>query len=231
MTSILSIESSGNVCSVALHKNGILISQKESKELNVHGKMLAVFVKEILFESKLNTIDLDAIAVSGGPGSYTGLRIGTSLAKAICFTSNIPLISVNSLLSLSLNIKDNCGNLPENTLFLPMIDARRMEVYTELFDLNLKSISNTIPIILDNEFSNILDPQKLYLTGGNGAVKLLKIEKPDNITIVENIDFSADFTGRIAFMKYEKKQFENLANYEPLYLKEFAELIKTKSAF
>lgn len=226
MSAILSIESSGNVCSVALHRNGALISIKESSEPNVHAKTLAIFIKEILNENNLKASKLKAIAISAGPGSYTGLRIGTSLAKGICFASNVPFISVNTLQTLAFNIKQKCGEMPANSMIMPMVDARRMEVYTEVFAQNLKSVSDTFPVVLNDDFNKFLNPEKLYFTGGNGALKLLKTEMPQNLKLIENIEFSADITGKLAFSKFEKKQFENLAIFEPVYLKEFAEVIK-----
>lgn len=226
MTKILSIESSSEVCSVALHSIGKLISIKESSEKNNHSKTLATFVATILDENKLSVFDLAAISVSGGPGSYTGLRIGVSLAKGLCYASGKPLIQVNSLKSLAFKIKTEISNVSKNTVFIPMIDARRMEVYLETFDCNLNSLSPAIPVIIDKEFFNSLNNEKIYYIGGNGAFKIDKKNLNDTVKKIENISFSADSIGVIAYEKFINNEFENIAEFEPLYLKLFTETLK-----
>lgn len=223
---ILSIESSGNICSVALQNTDKLIAVKQSNEANIHARLLAVFVKQILEENNKQISDLSAIAVSGGPGSYTGLRIGVSLAKGICFAANLPLISVNTLQSIALSTKENLNNLTDNSLFMPMIDARRMEVYTQSFDINLNSISHTKPLIIDDCFFKNLDSTKQYFASGNGTLKIDKSTAPAFFKIIDNIEFSSVNVAVLAYKKYLLNDFENLQDYEPVYLKEFAEIIK-----
>lgn len=226
MSLILSIESSGNICSVALQNADKLIAVKQSNEANIHARLLAVFVKQILEENNKQISDLSALAVSGGPGSYTGLRIGVSLAKGICCAATIPLISVNTLQSIALGTKENLNNLTENSLFMPMIDARRMEVYTQMFDINLNSISQTKPLIIDNCFFENLDSTKQYFAAGNGTSKIDKYTAPSFFKIIDNIEFSSVNVAKLAYNKFLINDFENLEDYEPVYLKEFAEIIK-----
>ena len=221
MAIILSIESSGNICSVALHKNGELLAFIESDEPNIHSQKLAVFIKEICAIQNIEINKLSAIAVSEGPGSYTGLRIGVSIAKGICYASKLPLIAVDTLQSLAnASLIINEITIKKNALLMPMIDARRMEVYLAGYDLNLKKIINTKPIILDTAFYNsITQPTYVF---GNGALKIEKCNFNDNLIFIPEINFSAKHLGNIAVNKFISNQFENVAYFEPVYLKEFA---------
>ena len=171
MAIILSIESSGTICSVALHRNGELLALVESDEPNIHGQSLAVFIEEITELQNVNINSLDAIAVSEGPGSYTGLRIGVSIAKGICYASGISMIAVDTLQSLAYAMLQQKEILfPENSVLMPMIDARRMEVYTAGFDKNLKKTVPTQPVILDGIFYKTLNLPVFVC--GNGALKI-----------------------------------------------------------
>jgi len=226
MTIILSIESSGPLCSAALHREGVLIDSMESLETNAHGEKLALFVQEITQKNNLKISDLSAVAVSRGPGSYTGLRIGVSLAKGLCYAAKIPLIAVDSLQSLALGISQNRIEWPDNSLFIPMIDARRMEVYTACYDIRLEKIKNTKPIILDDLFNETLEVDKTYFTAGSGCFKLDKIKMDMQILAFDTIKLSANYIGQLAFQKFTRNEIENLAYFEPDYLKEFAIIIK-----
>ncbi len=225
MAIILSIESSGTICSVALHQNGELLALVESDEPNIHGQQLAAFIKEIAELQNVNINSLDAIAVSEGPGSYTGLRIGVSVAKGICYASDIPLIAVDTLQSLAYAmLQQKEIPFPENAVLMPMIDARRMEVYLAGFDLNLNKIIPTKPVILEENFYKTLT--KPTFICGNGALKIEPSAINEPITFFPEITFSAKHLGKLAFQKFEKNRFEDVAYFEPLYLKEFAVIIK-----
>jgi len=223
---ILSIESSGDVCSVALHTNHQLVDIIESTELNIHGEKLAVFVQEILQRNQLSVTDLAAIAVSEGPGSYTGLRIGVSLAKGLCYASEIPLIAVNTLQSLALAIKIQNPDLDTSSILLPMIDARRMEVYMAGFNLELNQVIETKPVILDENFELNLPSGYRFIAAGNGAKKLELIDSINPVKVLNDIMFSAKYIGDLASIKFEKQDFVDIAYFEPVYLKEFAVLLK-----
>lgn len=225
MAIILSIESSGNVCSVALHQNGELLALVESDEPNIHGQKLAVFIKEITDLQQIPINNLDAIAVSEGPGSYTGLRIGVSIAKGLCYASQIPLIAVDTLQSLAhAALQQKEISFPENSILMPMIDARRMEVYLAGYDLKLNKIITTKPVILEDNFYKTLNHPTFVC--GNGASKIEPTQFNTSLTLIKNITFSAKHLGKLAFQKFENEAFENVAYFEPVYLKEFAVILK-----
>jgi len=227
MAIILSIETSGDICSVALHNDGNLLDAKETNEPNSHGSKLGMFIQDILMAQNLAISNLKAIAVSEGPGSYTGLRIGVSLAKGICYASGIPLIAVNTLTSLSFAIKQNTPNLPPDTMIMPMIDARRMEVYRAGYDRELNTILPTAPIILDELFYDSLNLNTTYYVGGSGAQKANKESfKGKIIVLTEEVALSSRWIGALAWTKFREGQFEDIAYFEPVYLKEFAQILK-----
>lgn len=225
MATILSIESSGTICSVALHQNGELLALIESDEPNIHGQKLAVFIQEITDLQQIPINNLDAIAVSEGPGSYTGLRIGVSIAKGLCYASQIPLIAVDTLQSLAFAMfQQKEISFPENSTLMPMIDARRMEVYLAGYDLNLNKTIPTKPVILEDSFYKTLKLPTFVC--GNGASKIEPSVFNGLLTLVNDITFSAKHLGQLAFQKFENKQFEDVAYFEPVYLKEFAVVLK-----
>lgn len=225
MAIILSIESSGTICSVALHQNGELLALVESDEPNIHGQKLALFIREITDLQNISISSLDAIAVSEGPGSYTGLRIGVSIAKGLCYASQIPLIAVDTLQSLAYAMfQKSEGKFPENAVLMPMIDARRMEVYLAGYDLNFEKNISTKPVILEEPFYKSLN-QPTFVCG-NGASKIESSVFNSLLTFIPEITFSAKHLGNIAFEKFQKKQFEDVAYFEPVYLKEFALILK-----
>ena len=225
MAIILSIESSGTICSAALHQNGELLALIESDEPNIHGQKLAVFIKEITELQQIPINSLDAIAVSEGPGSYTGLRIGVSIAKGLCYASQIPLIAVDTLQSMAYAmLQQKEFSFSDNAVLMPMIDARRMEVYLAGYDLQLNKILPTKPVILEDNFYNTLN-QPTFVCG-NGASKIESLFFNNSLTFVPDINFSAKHLGYLAFQKFETNQFENVAYFEPLYLKDFAMVMK-----
>jgi tRNA threonylcarbamoyladenosine biosynthesis protein TsaB len=215
---MLCIETSTEVCSALLaDKSGILI-EKACYEPQNHAVMLPLFLQEILGFARKNGKMPNAVAVSGGPGSYTGLRIGAVSAKGICFALDIPLIAVDTLKVIAIEAKKNFTG---NTLFCPMIDARRMEVYTALFDCNMNKISETEAKIIDeNSFADLLNTSKIMFCG-NGAEKCKDVINHKNAIFLENIyPLSINMLDE-ANRKFAKKEFENTAYYEPFYLKEF----------
>jgi tRNA threonylcarbamoyladenosine biosynthesis protein TsaB len=218
MALILSLETSGTTCSVALHRDGSLINTIEILEAQAHASKLAVIIKEIFSNSSTNIQDLQAVAISSGPGSYTGLRIGTSTAKGICYALNIPLIAANTLDLLIFQVSD--AMLTDEYL-CPMIDAKRMEVYCQVRSLQLQIVRPISAMTIDEtSFSELLKDHKM-LFFGDGAEKCKNIIKHDNAGFMEGIYPKASALGQLAFSKFQKKEVEDLANFTPLYLKEF----------
>lgn len=208
---ILSIETSTTVCSAALHEAGKLISFEITHAPNSAASQLAVMIDKVLTGKKI-----DAVAVSSGPGSYTGLRIGVATAKGICYALNIPLIAINSLELLASQV-----NNPNKSLLCPMIDARRMEVYTTLLDHDLREIEPVSARVIDGAaYSEALDKNKI-LFFGNGSEKCRETITHPNAKFVEGIFPSARSMGKLAFSRFAEKKFENTADFEPLYLKDF----------
>ena len=219
MALILSIETSTKVCSVALHRNGDLVALKEGFEANSHSETLLQFIQEVFEEAEIAKSELKAIAVSKGPGSYTGLRIGVSTAKGLAYGLDIPLISVDTLESLSLGGLENQNS--EDGFYVPMIDARRMEVYCAVFDQQMNQILPTeAKIIEEDSFVEYLEKGKVYFFG-DGAMKLKGTILHSNAVFVEGLYTSAKQMGKLAFARFQDKKFEDVAYYEPYYLKEF----------
>jgi tRNA threonylcarbamoyladenosine biosynthesis protein TsaB len=210
---------------VALHSDGVLLKHLFTNDPFAHGEKMAVFVNELLEGAGISVIDLAAVAVSEGPGSYTGLRIGVSLAKGLCYASGIPLIAIDTLQSLAFAMKQSLPQPGENAILLPMIDARRMEVYLAGYDWTLNKVIETIPVILDEHFKDTLEPKFKYYTGGNGALKISE-SMGYPIEILPNIDFSALNIGPLAWEHFKAKNFVSVSDFEPVYLKEFAVVLK-----
>ncbi len=230
MALILHIESSTSVCSVCLSKNREKIAGKEIHEINAHSKMLTVLIEQMLKEAKLNLKEIDAVAVSKGPGSYTGLRIGVSVAKGIAYGAGVPLISVGTLQNMAFGAKQHLAS-EENFLLAPMIDARRMEVYTQLFDKNLKAINNISAEIITNTFlEEELEHKKVYFFG-DGAAKCKEVISKNNAHFLEDLYPSADYMINFSHQAFENKQFEDVAYFEPFYLKDFIANVPTKHIY
>ena len=217
---ILNIETATRACSVALGKDGVLVSFKETQEERSHAKNITIFIEQLLFEEGLSTKDLDAIAVSKGPGSYTGLRIGVSTSKGLCYALGIPLIAINSLESMAQGYLEK--NATKNILLCPMIDARRMEVYTAIYDGALNVLKKTsAEIIAENSFSEQLKFDKMVFIG-QGADKCRPFFEDHENAIFETADLlSARSMVSVAERAFRKGKFEDLAYFEPLYLKDF----------
>ena len=214
---ILCIETATTNCSVALGKEGELLALKEDYSDNYsHAERLHLFIDEILKENSLTPKDLSAIAVSKGPGSYTGLRIGVSAAKGLCFSLDLPLISVPTLTSLALQVDVNAGDY-----IIPLLDARRMEVYTAGFSSDLKPVFETRAQILgENSFQEYLEKGKVTFIG-NGVEKFKKICSHKSADFVVGKLPSAAEMVVLASERFSKKQFEDVAYFEPYYLKDF----------
>ena len=223
MAYILNIETATTNCSVSLSKEGETLVLKEDNSLNYsHAESLHVFIAEILKSANITPTQMDAVAVSKGPGSYTGLRIGVSAAKGLCYALNIPLISVNTLHSLSYQINFETGYI------VPMLDARRMEVYSAIYDSKHHQIRETEAEILDeSSFKDYLEKAKVYFIG-NGVEKAQTIIKHPNAIFVERKLPSSKEMGILAYHKYKKNDIEDVAYFEPYYLKEFIALKSTK---
>lgn len=226
MSLILCIETGTDICSAALAQDGSLLSLRESEEGRDHARSLASFVDELLKENDLDADDLDAVAVGMGPGSYTGLRIGTSVAKGICYGAGKPLIGVSSLQSMAMTAVEDydagiieCDDL-DNVLLCPMIDARRMEVYTAVYDRFGNELSPVEAKIIDEtSFADFMTDKQLLLFGG-GAAKCAEVIKRPN-TVTASVAPSARGMVRIAQEKFDNAIFEDIAYFEPFYLKEF----------
>ncbi len=221
MANILSIETSTQVCSVAVSKKGIVSSHKETSVSNSHAELITILCEKALTESDLTFSELDAVAVSQGPGSYTGLRIGASTAKGFCYALDIPLIAISTLKAMALGMKNQVTFL-ENTLFCPMIDARRMEVYNELFLPDL-SVFHPVEatIVEENSFDQYLKKHTIYF-GGDGATKCLPLlGNKTNATFIHDFVPSAVWVAALAHEQYKANQFVDTAYFEPYYLKDF----------
>ncbi|MBN1949703.1 MAG: tRNA (adenosine(37)-N6)-threonylcarbamoyltransferase complex dimerization subunit type 1 TsaB [Bacteroidales bacterium] len=234
MSKILHIETATNVCSVAISDGEQILVQKETREGRSHATILSVFIREAMAEAGLTATMLDAVAISKGPGSYTGLRIGVSTAKGICYAADLPLISVSTLESMALGFitaeRHEVGGAGD-TLYLPMIDARRMEVYTAAYDRELNEVMKIQARVIDgSSFKDLAEQNKLKLFG-SGADKLTDIFKNDRIQIIESFKLSASYMVPLALNNYVRSDFVNLAYFEPYYLKDFITTVPKKTIF
>lgn len=218
MAVILSLETSTHVCSVALHDNGKLLAQAETHEPQSHAAQLAIMMDKIISTAGLKPREINAVAITAGPGSYTGLRIGASTAKGLCFALDIPLIAVGSLDLLA--FQGSVHNA-DNALLCPMIDARRMEVYCLITDHQLKIIQPVTSKIIDqNSFSELLEAHKM-LFFGDGSEKCREVLTHPNAFFIPHIFPAASALGTMAEKKFRTGEFEDLIRFKPFYLKEF----------
>ncbi len=230
MNYILHIETSTDICSVSLSEDGQEILTKETGETKNHARILTIFIAEIMKVAGIVYEQLDAVAVSQGPGSYTGLRIGVSVAKGICYAKDKPLIAVDTLQALAngalLNVKKHPSFKDENTLLCPMIDARRMDVFDAFYSLDLVSARAVeFTRVEDNIYLNLLDKKKIAFFG-NGAGKCKNTIKHKNAIFIDNIFCSAKNMIRSGYDAFNNKKFVDAAYFEPFYLKNF---VATKS--
>ena len=220
---ILCLETSTPVCSVALNDTCCTIALRETEGQNAHSEKITNFIREAMDEAKIDYSQLDAVAVSKGPGSYTGLRIGVSTAKGICYAADVPLMAIDTLEAMAHGMKAKLGSqIDEEDLLIPMIDARRMEVYAAIFDAKLNKIHDTAALVIDeNSFEELRKDHKLWLFG-DGAPKLNKLfENQTDISIVEGFKPSAAYMLSLADKALRKQDFVDVAYFEPFYLKDF----------
>lgn len=218
MPIILSIETSTDVCSVALHAEGSVLGQEEIHEPQIHAARLAPVIRKVADGADVDVGEIGAVAVTSGPGSYTGLRIGASTAKGLCYALNIPLIAVGSLELLA--FQGNAFN-NQNALLCPMIDARRMEVYCLVADSGLNLVEPVVARTIDeNSFAELLNSSKV-LFFGNGAGKCKEVIRHRNAVFLDGVVPLASVLGLIAERKFAAGEFEDLVDFTPFYLKEF----------
>lgn len=220
MPLLLALETSSTVCSVALYKGAQLLGVAELQIEKSHSSHITIMISQLLENCGMELRQLSAVVVSGGPGSYTGLRIGSSTAKGLCYSLDIPLLEVSTLYGLALQAINSVPN-PEKYLFCPMLDARRMEVYTCLLDAELIEQLPIAPIILDEHtFEEQLENRPIIFFG-NGAAKFREMKQGNtNALFIDSLQPSAKPIGQLALAKYERQEFEDIAYYEPFYLKD-----------
>lgn len=228
MTYLLNIETATHICSVSLSKDGETIDIKESFEDKTHAELLTVFIKDLLNRNSIKPADLSAIAVSEGPGSYTGLRIGVSVAKGLCYGLKKPLIAIPTLLAMAEGMKQDL--IDDSSLLSPMIDARRMEVYTAIYNQKLEVIEDVHAKVIDEEaFKTLLDQNKINFFG-NGSEKCKSTIQHENANFIDKTYISSKHMSQLAFEKFQNNDFKDVAYFEPFYLKEF-QALKSKKKF
>ena len=222
---ILCLETATPSCSVALVHNGEVLACEEDPKGQNHSEKITLFIDSVMKKAGISYDQLDAVAVSMGPGSYTGLRIGVSTAKGICYAVSKPLIAVETLEAMACGGKvviSSERSERRNLLLIPAIDARRMEVYAAIFDENVNKIKDTEAVIIDeNSFADLKKDHHLYLFG-DGADKCAEIfADDDKITVIKDFYCSAKYMNTIAQQKFNNKDFVDVAYFEPFYLKDF----------
>jgi len=225
MAVILNIDTSTSTCSTALTAEGMIICHFENFEGRNHAALLSDYIKTCLDDARAKEMTLDAVAVTIGPGSYTGLRIGLSEAKGLAYALGVPLIGVNTLELMATRVMFSTDEIDPETLFVPMIDARRMEVYTAVYDFGLTPHVEPRPLILDEESARTLNPDgRPMLYFGDGAEKaralLTTDETPNNRYVSDVCPLAVDMVA-LAERAWMRRSFLDLAYSTPLYLKEF----------
>ena len=217
MALILGIETATKNCSVALFKDGVLIAEKEHNgDGYTHAEQLTVFIEQVIESANITLKEIEAVALSKGPGSYTGLRIGTSTAKGLCYSLGIPLLAISTLKAMAFSIAENQNKI----LYCPMIDARRMEVFSAIFNKENKEIRGVQADVVDEQsYTDFLDNEIVFF--GDGALKCQEIISHKNAKFIAGIYPSAKNLGILANAKFENKEFEDIAYFEPYYLKDF----------
>ena len=230
---IIAIETATTICSVALIKDEKTIGLLESDETNSHSKILHILIDRLLKDAGTDISSVKAIAISKGPGSYTGLRIGVSAAKGLCYAKDIPLIGINTLQSMAYGMRERAlseGIIPEHKhpYFIPMIDARRMEVFTAVYDKDLNAVKETsaeiiTPETIDTWRKSVNASDYVLILGGDGAAKCKEVLPPtkDTIVYLDSFEASAGYMLEPAIKAFKEQQFEDTAYFEPFYLKDF----------
>jgi tRNA threonylcarbamoyladenosine biosynthesis protein TsaB len=221
---ILCLETATPLCSVALCNSTGVVSLKESSEGKSHASMLTLFIIDVLKEAGIKAGDLEAIAVSKGPGSYTGLRIGVSTAKGIAYAASVPLIAIETTFSMFQGFhsvaKEKYGATSGDS-FCPMLDARRMEVYYSVFDSEGRTIKGIrAEVINKTSFSDIPLSSRIFFFG-NGALKCKEVITRENVLFADDFRISAAYMHKPAYIAMRENHFEDVAYFEPFYLKDF----------
>jgi len=218
-TYLLCIETATTVCSVCVTADDKILAYKEINNGFSHAENLHIFIQDVLKEANLSIKQINAVAISKGPGSYTGLRIGVSTAKGLCYALQIPLISIDTLQSMAYAVAHIKS---EDALYCPMLDARRMEVYCAVYDKNLESIKPVNALVVDEKSIDIFNLHKTIYFFGDGMPKVKQLLQTNkNALFIDDIFPSAKNMAALAFTKFSKKLFEDVAYFEPFYLKEF----------
>lgn len=233
MAQILIIETSTEICSVALIRDNETVDLMETSEGQNHARLVAVYADQLLKRNELTVNDLDAIAVSKGPGSYTGLRIGVSTAKGLCYATQKPLIAVGTLEAMADHVSRNCAHYgldeTDGLLFCPMIDARRMEVFSMLLEKNGTIIDSISAEIIDESFlAELLKTRKIVFFG-NGAEKCNTVIQSANAIFISGLRASAKYMNNLVYREYIAGNFVDLAYFEPYYLKDFVATVSKKN--
>ena len=229
-TIILHIEASSGICSVALSQDGHVFFERVNREEMSHAKVLAPFVEEALQTADEQGAKINAVALSCGPGSYTSLRIASSTAKGVCYGRNIPLIAIptTAVMSVPVLFRDD---IDENALLCPMIDARGMEVYSAIYDRALNAVKEVSADVIDGDsYREFLDKQPVYFFG-NGAAKCKEVITHPNARFIDNIEPLARWMFPLADREYMNESFQDVAYFEPFYLKEFVATVAKNKVF
>lgn len=229
MNLFLNIETATEICSVALSNENEVIDYRENLDGKSHAALLTIFIDDILKKNNLKVKDLSAVAISMGPGSYTGLRIGVSAAKGLCYGSSIPLIALSTLQIISNQVLQSVSQLgiqiADDDLLCPMIDARRLEVYTALFDAQAHFLSEIkAEIINESSFHEVFENHKVFFFG-NGALKCKGLLTHPNASFIDGVFPSAKYMTDLVYKSFAAKKFEDVAYFEPFYLKDFVATI------
>ncbi|MBN1145433.1 MAG: tRNA (adenosine(37)-N6)-threonylcarbamoyltransferase complex dimerization subunit type 1 TsaB [Bacteroidales bacterium] len=227
MACILNIETATRLCSVVLARNGAVIAARETFEEKSHAAKLTVYIEEVLKETNLSVADLSAVAVGKGPGSYTGLRIGVSVAKGLCYGSGLPLIGLNTLNTMVRHVMTHHAGLVQSLpvqseiILCPMIDARRMEVFTCLYNVQEEEIQPVQAIVVEHDtFKQYLD-NRVMVFFGSGMDKCMEVLSHPHAVFIPDIHPHASSMALLAEENYAGNLFENVAYFEPFYLKDF----------
>lgn len=221
---ILCLETSTELCSVALCDSKGPVALKESRESKSHATQLTLFIEELLSSAAIKAGDLDAVAVSKGPGSYTGLRIGVSVAKGITYAASVPLIAIDTTVSMYYGIDENVRkryNTGNDTLFIPMLDARRMEVYYSIFSADGKTIKSVSSDVIDKDSFTDIPWSNDLLLFGDGAEKCKSVITRKKVLFADEFTISASHMYAPAYKAFTERRFEDIAYFEPFYLKDF----------
>jgi tRNA threonylcarbamoyladenosine biosynthesis protein TsaB len=216
MSLILNIETATDICSVCIAREDVLLSSKESKEAYSHASVITLLIEECVKEAGLTLRDMDAVAISSGPGSYTALRVGAAAAKGICYALDKPLIAVDTLEALAFAAQKDKG---QKAGYIPMIDARRMEVYTAIYDSSLSLIKETHNLILDQDsFAEYFEQDDALVFCGNGSFKAKPLFVSKNV-LYSNVICDAKHLIPFSVKAYKSQNFKDIAYYSPVYFK------------